>query len=246
VAAGDRNATDGYSDSILNGFFNTVSDEVTLTVSGVYTTGIFGYHTGNEPLGSVFAEYNWDTSVATCNTAHNSILGGEQNTIANASILTYTQIISAHSEITPALVVACNGGYGLVGTGVSNTITGTTAQYATVLNGYENAVTGQYATVLNGYQSRADGAYSFAAGQHAWAAHAGAFVWGGRGETVYQSVAPDSFNVRASGGVRLTTSGAGMSLDGPVSVDGMTFTYTAPITITGVLTNVRLLFYQVP
>jgi len=31
-----------------------------------------------------------------------------------------------------------------------------------------------------------------------------------------------------------------------VIVDGMAFTYTAPITITGVLTNVRLLFYQVP
>ena len=246
VAAGDRNAVNGYSDSILNGFFNTVSNEVTATVTGVYTTGLFGYHTGDEPTGSVFAEYDFGTSVATCNTAHNSILGGEQNTIANASILTYTQIISAYSEITPALVVGCYGGYGYIGTGVSNTITGTTAQYATVLNGYENAVTGRYATVLNGYQSRADGEYSMAAGRQAWARHAGAFVWGGNQETVYQSVAPDSFSVRASGGVTMTTSGAGLSLDGPVIVDGMAFTYTSLITISGVLTNVRLLFYQVP
>jgi hypothetical protein len=246
VAAGDRNATDGYSDSILNGFFNTVSNEVTMTVSGVYTTGLFGCHTGNEPPGSVFAEYNWGTSVATCNTAHNSVLGGEQNLIANAAVLTYTQIISAYSEITPALVVGCYGGYGLVGTGVSNTITGTTAQYATILNGYDNEASGRYSTVLNGYQAQAAGEYSFAAGHYARALHAGAFVWSGRGDTVYQSVAPDSFNVRASGGVTLTTSGAGMALDGPVIVDGMAFTYTAPITITGVLTNVRLLFYQVP
>jgi hypothetical protein len=246
VAAGDRNAVNGYSDSVLNGFFNTVSDEVTMTVSGVYTTGLFGYHTGNEPPGSIFAEYDFGTSVATCNTAHNTIVGGSQNTIANASVLTYTQIISAYSEITPALVVGCNGGYGYIGTGVSNTITGMSAQYATVLNGYENAATGQYATVLNGYQSRADGAYSFASGFRAWARHAGSFVWGGSGQTVYQSVAPDSFNVRATGGVTLTTSGAGLALDGPVIVDGKAFTYTSPITITGVLTNVRLLFYQIP
>lgn len=246
VAGGDRNAVNGYSDSILNGFFNTVSNEVTATVTGVYTTGLFGYHTGDEPPGSVFAEYDFGTSVATCNTAHNSILGGEQNTIANAGILTYTQIITAYSEITPALVVGCYGGYGLVGTGVSNTITGTSSQYATILNGYDNEASGRYSTVLNGYQAQASGEYSLAAGHYARALHAGAFVWSGRGETVYQSVAPDSFNVRSSGGVTLTTSGAGLSLDGPVIVDGMPFTYTAPLTITGVLTNVRLLFYQVP
>jgi len=245
VIGGDRNAVNGYMDWIGNGFYNTVSDEVTQTVTGVYTTGVYFEWSGT-PWNSVFAEYDDDTSVATCNTSHNAISGGQFNTIANASILTYTQIITAYSEITPALVVACNGGYGYIGTGVSNTITGTAAQYATVLNGYENAATGQYATVLNGYQSRADGAHSFAAGYQAWARHAGAFVWAGSGATVYQSVAPDSFNVRATGGVTLTTSGAGLALDGPIIVDGMAFTYTAPITITGVLTNVRLLFYQVP
>jgi hypothetical protein len=198
------------------------------------------------PTSSIDAEYDFDTGIVTCHTGQNVIGGGAQNTIANAGVLTYTQIITAYSEITPALVVSCYGGYGYIGTGVSNTITGTTAQYATVLNGYENAATGRYATVLNGYQSRADGEYSFAAGYQAWARHAGAFVWAGSGQTVYQSVAPDSFNVRATGGVTLTTAGAGLALDGPVIVDGMAFTYTAPITITGVLTNVRLLFYQVP
>jgi len=246
VAGGDRNAVSGYSDSILNGFFNTVSNEVTATVTGVYTTGLFGYHTGNEPVGSVFSEYDFDTSVATCNTAHNSILGGEQNTIANAGILTYTQIISAYSEITPALVVGCYGGYGLVGTGVSNTITGTTAQYTTILNGFDNEASGRYSTILNGYQARAVGEYSLASGRYARALHDGAFVWADGEDAVYSSTVANSFNVRAGGGVTLTTSGAGLSLDGPVIVDGMTFTYTAPITITGVLTNVRLLFYQVP
>lgn len=246
VVNGDRNAVNGYMDSILNGFFNTVSDEVTATVAGAYTHTIAPGELFDSPASSIDAEYDFDTGIVTCHTGQNAIGGGSQNTIANASVLTYTQIITAYSEITPALVVSCNGGFGYIGTGVSNTITGTTAQYATVLNGYKNAVTGKYATVLNGYQSRADGEYSFASGFRAWARHAGAFVWSGRGETVYQSVAPDSFNVRASGGVTLTTGGAGLAVDGPVIVNGMAFTYTAPITITGVLTNVRLLFYQVP
>ena len=246
IVNGDRNAVNGYMDSILNGFFNTVSDEVTATVAGAYTHTIAPGKLFGSPVSSIDAEYDFGTGVVTCHTGQNTIAGGSQNVIANASVLTYTQIITAYSEITPALVVSCNGGFGYIGTGVSNTIAGTTAQYATVLNGYENAATGQYATVLNGYQSRADGAHSFAAGYQAWARHAGAFVWAGSGATVYQSVAPDSFNVRASGGVTMTTSGAGLALDGPVIVDGMAFTYTAPITITGVLTNVRLLFYQVP
>lgn len=245
VAGGDRNAVNGYSDSILNGFFNTVSNEVTATVTGVYTSGVY-YEWTDTPMNSVEAEYDFDTSVATCNTAHNSILGGSQNTIANAGILTYTQIISAYSEITPALVVGCHGGYGLVGTGVSNTITGTTAQYTTILNGFDNEASGRYSTILNGYQARAVGEYSLASGRYARALHDGAFVWADGEDAVYSSTVANSFNVRAGGGVTLTTSGAGLSLDGPVIVDGMTFTYTAPITITGVLTNVRLLFYQVP
>ncbi len=246
IVNGDRNAVNGYMDSILNGFFNTVSDEVTATVAGAYTHTIAPGKLFGSPTSSIDAEYDFDTGVVTCHTGQNLIGGGSQNVIANASVLTYTQIITAYSEISPALVVSCNGGYGLVGTGVSNTITGPTAQYATILNGYNNEASGRYSTVLNGYQAQASGEYSFAAGHYARALHAGAFVWSGRGDTVYQSVAPDSFNVRATGGVTLTTVGAGLSLDGPVIVNGMTFTYTAPLTLTGVLTNVRLLFYQIP
>ena len=55
-----------------------------------------------------------------------------------------------------------------------------------------------------------------------------------------------SSSFRPSPVLTLTTSGAGLALDGPVIVDGMSFTYTSPITISGVLTNVRLLYYQVP
>jgi SPP1 gp7 family putative phage head morphogenesis protein len=87
---------------------------------------------------------------------------------------------------------------------------------------------------------------SFAAGTRAKSLHTGAFVWADSTDADYESLAADSFNIRAKGGVRMTTSGAGLALDGPVIVDGMTFTYTSPITITGVLTNVRLLYYQVP
>ncbi len=246
VLGGDRNAVNGTMDWIGNGFYNTISDEVTATVAGAYTHTVVPGELFASLRGSIDAEYDFDTGVVTCHTGQNTIGGGEQNTIANAGILTYTQIISAYSEITPALVVGCYGGYGLVGTGVSNTITGTTAQYTTILNGFDNEASGRYSTILNGYQARAVGEYSLASGRYARALHDGAFVWADGEDAVYSSTVANSFNVRAGGGVTMTTSGAGLSLDGPVIVDGMTFTYTAPITITGVLTNVRLLFYQVP
>jgi hypothetical protein len=58
------------------------------------------------------------------------------------------------------------------------------------------------------------GSYSFAAGQQAYAGHNGAFVWADSQNAQFSSTANDQFNVRANGGVRFITGGAGMTLDG--------------------------------
>jgi hypothetical protein len=70
------------------------------------------------------------------------------------------------------------------------------------------------------------------------------YVWVTQDLTVAGEIQADEMVIRSSSPFSLTTRGNGMRLDGPVIIDSMTFTYTDPLTITGVMTNVRLLFYQ--
>lgn len=62
--------------------------------------------------------------------------------------------------------------------------------------------------------------------------------------TVAGEIQADEISVRSSSPFSLTTNGHGMRMDGPVIIDSMAFTYTDPLTITGVLTNIRLLYHQ--
>ena len=69
---------------------------------------------------------------------------------------------------------------------------------------------------------------SFAAGYSAQALHDGAFVWADDSQYAsFSSTTTNQFSVRAYGGVRFVTSGAGLTVDGyPVltSGGGMGFT----------------------
>jgi hypothetical protein len=67
----------------------------------------------------------------------------------------------------------------------------------------------------------ASGGNSFAAGHQAQALHAGSFVWADATGGAFPSTAVDQFSVRAEGGVRFVTAGAGMTIDGvPVGTGG--------------------------
>jgi hypothetical protein len=70
------------------------------------------------------------------------------------------------------------------------------------------------------------------------------FVWITNDLTVARDIEADYMVVRSSNPFSLTTNGHGLEMDGPLIVDSMTFTYTDPLTITGVMTDVRLLYYQ--
>ncbi len=290
IINGESNAVGGYMSLIGNGFYNTIADTMTATVTGVYTNYSDYAEWSGTKNNSHYCEWDDETNEATCHTSYNSILGGFGNLIANAAVVTYTEMITSYSPITPAVVVACQAGYGFVGNGVSNTISGPTAQYSSILNGYngmvtstyasllggyEGQVTGDYATALGGYRpdasgnyavnlggylstaagdysvaggrsTTAAGDYSIALGRQARALYNGSFVWADDLAENYDSPGENTFSVRARGGITLTTHGAGVSLDGPIIMDGMQFTYTVPITISGIYTNVRFLFYQVP
>lgn len=94
---------------------------------------------------------------------------------------------------------------------------------ATVGGGFFNSATNTRATVPGGEFNVAGGVDSFAAGQNAQALHAGTFVWADTQAGAFPSTASNQFNVRASGGVRLVTKGAGLTVDGIPVVTNFVF-----------------------
>ena len=132
------------------------------------------------------------------------LVGGSQNTIqgyGSAAFLGggYQNSISNNAE------------YSFLGGGQGNFVGG---YWATVGGGYLNSAMASYATVPGGSNNVASGLFSFAAGSGAQATNSGAFVWADAEGVPFTSTNANSFNVRANGGVRLVTSGAGLTVDG--------------------------------
>src|SRR5262249_49947676 len=101
------------------------------------------------------------------------------------------------------------GGFGTIGGGYGNTIfdegnLGLIEEGGTIGGGEQNTNTGYCATVPGGVQNFAEGDYSFAAGNRAKAVHNGSFVWADSQDADFSSTSTNQFNVRASGGVRLS------------------------------------------
>jgi len=114
---------------------------------------------------------------------------------------------------------AVGGGYSNAASGQGATVAGgwmNTASgiYATVAGGDQNVASGTFATVGGGFWNAAAADHSFAAGSYAQANHQGAFVWADSLNAFFSSTANNQFAVRATGGVRLETSGAGLTVDG--------------------------------
>ncbi len=107
--------------------------------------------------------------------------------------------------------ISNNAEYSFLGGGQGNFVGG---YWATVGGGYQNSATNTFATVPGGSNNVAGGTFSFAAGDNAQAINSGAFVWADAEGTPFSSTTANQFNVRANGGVRFVTSGAGMTLDG--------------------------------
>jgi hypothetical protein len=161
-----------------------------------------------------------------------TIVGGLSNTVAQAA---HGAVIAggAFNTIgTNATVAAIGGGAGnRIGTdarnaviaGGDNNLIGTNATSAFIGGGERNeiAANARGATIPGGYQNRAAGERSFAAGQQAKADHRGAFVWADANGGDFLSTAENQFSVRARGGVRFETGGAGVLVDGqPLGASG--------------------------
>lgn len=126
--------------------------------------------------------------------ADNAVIsGGQQNEIGpNAASATIAGGV--------VNIIGTNAAFSAIGGGEDNTIAAN-AHHAVIPGGWLNAV-GESA------------AHAFAAGRNAKANHPGAFVWADSQLTDFASTATNEFNVRANGGVRLETTGAGATLDG--------------------------------
>jgi hypothetical protein len=86
--------------------------------------------------------------------------------------------------------------------------------HSVVGGGYVNVAKGVASVVPGGSQNVAAGDYSAALGRQAQANHAGSLVWADAQGTDFSSTLTNQFSVRASGGVRLETGGAGLTVDG--------------------------------
>ena len=100
------------------------------------------------------------------------------------------------------------GGYRNMATGSSSTIAGgdlntASGHYSAVAGGAQNTASGLYSAVAGGDRNTAAGDYSFAAGLRAKANHVGSFVWADSTAASFESAGVDTFNIRATKGVRL-------------------------------------------
>jgi formylglycine-generating enzyme required for sulfatase activity len=110
---------------------------------------------------------------------------------------------------TASGVISTALGYGTIASGLSSTALGA----GTVASGADS-------TAL-GYRTTASGKVSTALGNNAKATNDYSFVWADGQDAYFTSTTTNEFSVRASGGVRLVTGGAGLTVDGqPVLTNG--------------------------
>jgi len=141
---------------------------------------------------------------------NNTVQGGQEETLVGGQYNT----VNAQSAFLGGgnnNTINAVGYYGALVGGQFNIVGGS---YSAVGGGYQNHATNNYATVPGGSNNVASGVFSFAAGSAAQATNFGAFVWADPEATPFTSTNANSFNVRASGGVRFVTGGAGLTVDG--------------------------------
>lgn len=201
--SGDSFSTEAFvGGGILNSALGGVSVVVggNANYAGNYCAILGGVGNVSDASGSVIGGGNLnlinETRSELRNASHHSgILGGQWNRINNSF-------------------------YSFIGGGRSNHIQ-QAADGAVIGGGRSNETWGVDSVIPGGRNNYAEGSASFAAGSEAQALHAGSFVWNDAGGGFFASRRDHEFAVRARGGVRLETGGAGLLVDGvPVGGNG--------------------------
>ncbi len=136
-------------------------------------------------------------------TAINTIGGGNFNessggyaTVAGG---THNQAVNADATVGGGDTNTASGAASVVAGGSENSAT---ASNATVSGGGLNHATGSGSTVAGGYSNEAAGNFSYAAGYRSRANGYGSFSWADQNNFDFNTNTPNSFRVRATGGVR--------------------------------------------
>src|ERR1700722_14909320 len=208
IAGGDSNTAGGTGETVGGGLGNTIPPVADgSTIAGGWSNLVEAIAFDNN-LGG----YN------------STIAGGLWNIIASP----YATIGggSYHYIGTNCNSGTIGGGYGnyiadntfdsTIGGGSYGSI-GTNSFASTIGGGRGNSIgsNATASTIPGGQNNIANGSYSFAVGQNAQANHTGAFIWSDASSlSPFSSVTQNEFAVRALGGVRFVTGGAGMTLNG--------------------------------
>jgi hypothetical protein len=233
IGGGSGNTVGGSGSTVGGGSYNTASGQSAAVGGGNQNSVTSDYSTIGGGI------YNQAT-------ARDTVVGGGYDNLASGKFSTVAGGVQGIAAGLGSFV----GGGGYDGTteagnvaqypaatavgGVGNDAL---AWYATVVGGYSNSASGPdsfvgggtfnlaggfAAVVPGGLDNVASGDYSFAAGDTAQAINNGAFVWADASSgSPFASSANNQFSVRALGGVRFVTGGAGMTIDGvPVTSGG--------------------------
>ena len=180
IGGGGGNVAAGGVAGILGGLDNEVCDNQSSVVGGFGNIISSGGDTANDAFVG-----GGSSNTIGATTTGSSIVGGKQNSIANAP-------------------------FSFVGGGDGNSLTG---EYGLIGGGLDNVMSAEYGVIaggLGGYANSAAGIYSFAAGVRASAVQNGTFVWsdGSNGDATLASTAPYQFLARAAGGYTFWTNAA--------------------------------------
>ena len=247
IGGGDANVVQAgvHGATVAGGLDNTIGSAAsTSTIGGGWKNKIQSNSFHATIGGGAFNAIHPNSQLATIGGGYWNIIqtngygvtigGGEQNaggasnaTVAggslNAALRNYATIGGGHTNIADGYAATIGGGQNNVASDSFGTISGGNANSA-----------GVYGMVPGGAENNANGQFSLAAGRRAKALHDGSFVWADSTYADFPSTAPNQFNLRASGGVRVETgSGPGISLsaaDTPLITRGWdSFATTAPV-----------------
>ncbi len=184
MAGGEQNSASGDFSTVGGGIDNVAGPTFGNTVGG---------GDRNEATGGDATVGGGDRNIASG--GFSTVGGGDRNTATGGA-----------NTIAGGSQNSASNSWSTVGGGLGNDVTGT---LATIAGGSLNTASGQHATVPGGNRCVASGDYSFAAGRRAKALSDGAFAFADATNADFLSSGPNTFNVRASGGVVILSNAAG-------------------------------------
>ena len=146
---------------------------------------------------------------------HAAVLGGFGNVAAGAQSV----IGGGRGNIAGGTRAVVGGGLFNQALGFASVIAGgnanaATNNWSTIGGGADNLASGYASVIPGGINNTASANFTAAMGYRAKANHNGAFVWADPQEADFASTATNQFNIRAAGGARFETGGAGLTVDG--------------------------------